>query len=68
MIQFSDLQIQVTLTVEELYELVAMVNLGAEHPSLAEAEVPGIVAEISRLYFELVENLKDGILGDFEPE
>ena len=68
MVEFSELQVQVTLTVEELHDLVAMVNLGAEHPALADATVPGVVAEVSRLYFELVENLKDGILGDFEPE
>jgi len=47
-------------------DLVALTNLAAEHPELAE--VPGIVQEITDMYFQLMENLADGYLGDFQPE
>jgi len=63
---FSEMQIQVTLTVAEMKDLVALTNLAAEHPELAE--VPGIVQEITDMYFQLMENLADGYLGDFQPE
>lgn len=67
MAEFSELEIQVTLTIGELRDLVALANLAAEVLPEAE-EIPGIVDEISGMYFELMENLKDGILGDFKPE
>jgi cob(I)alamin adenosyltransferase len=64
---FSELQIQTILTVGEMRELVALVNLAAEH--LPEGQVPEIVHEISDQYFQLMENLTtDGLLGDFQPE
>lgn len=66
MADFSEMQIQVTLTVAEMKDLVALTNLAAEHPELAE--VPGIVQEITDMYFQLMENLADGYLGDFQPE
>lgn len=66
MADFSEMQIQVTLTIAEMRDLVALTNLAAEHPDMDE--VPGIVGEISSMYFELMENLKDGYLGDFQPE
>lgn len=66
MADLSDLSVQLTLTIRELQELVALANLAAE--GLTEDEVPDIVEEISRMYFELMENLKDGFLGDFAPE
>lgn len=66
MADISDLQVQLTITIGELQELVALANLASE--GLAEDDVPDIVEEISRMYFELMENLRDGILGDFKPE
>lgn len=67
MADYSDLQIQVTLTIGEMRTLVAMLNLAAEH--LPEAQQPAIVGEVSGMYFELMRNLtEDGLLGDFQPE
>jgi hypothetical protein len=63
---FSDMQIQMTLTVAEMKDLVLLTNLAAE--VLPEGQAPDIVEEISTMYFELMENLKDGFLGDFQPE
>jgi hypothetical protein len=54
-----------TLTVGELRDLVAMVNLAAE--ALPEDQVPEVVAEVSRLYFELMEGIQEGILDGFGP-
>lgn len=65
MADISDLQVQITLTIGELRSLVALCNLGVER--LPEGEEPEIVAEVSGMYFELMENLKDGMLGDFQP-
>lgn len=66
MADFSELQIQIVLTVSELQELVAMTSLAAQ--LLPEGEIPGIVDEISEQYFQLMESLKDGYLGNFQPE
>lgn len=67
MADFSELQIQITLTVAELRDLVALVNLAIE--SLPEDQLPSIVEEVSGMYFELMENLTtDGYLGGFQPE
>lgn len=62
----AEIRIQIGLTIGELRELVSLINLAAEH--LPEGETPEIVEDVSGLYFELMENLKDGYLGEFEPE
>ncbi len=66
MIDASELNVQITLSIGELRSLVGLINLAAE--SLPEGEIPAVVGDVSGLYFELMENLKDGYLGDFEPE
>ena len=66
MADLSDLKIQITLTIQDLADLVALMNLAAEN--LPEDEIPELVTDISEQYFDLMENLKDGILGEFEPE
>lgn len=62
----SDVQVSITLTIGELRDLVALINLASE--ALGEDDSPEVVGEVSGLYFELMENLRDGILGDFQPE
>jgi hypothetical protein len=62
----SDVKVQITLTIGEMKTLVALMNLGSE--SLAEDDVPEIVDEVSGLYFDLMENIRSGYLGEFEPE
>jgi hypothetical protein len=64
--EFSELQIQIILTVAEMRDLVALVNMAAGY--LPEDQLPPIVQEVSTMYFELMENLKDGFLGSFQPE
>jgi hypothetical protein len=64
--ELSELKVQITLTVTDLRDLVALMNLAAEH--LPEDEVPELVDDISEQYFDLMENLDGGFLGDFEPE
>lgn len=67
MADFSDLQIQITLTIAEMRNLVALINLAAEH--LPEDQLPDIVTEVSGMYFELMQSLtQDGHLGAFQPE
>lgn len=67
MADFSELQVQVILTIAEMRDLVALTNLAAE--LLPEEELPPIVGEISGMYFELMESLaQDGDLGAFQPE
>lgn len=66
MADISELQVQVTLTIAELQQLVALINLASE--SLPGDDLPPVIAEVSGLYFELMENLQDGILGRFQPE
>ena len=69
MAEYSDLKIQVTLTIAELRDLVALINLATDAVLAAEQKVPDIVEDLSRMYFELVEDLRqDGIFGNFQPE
>lgn len=64
---FSELQVQMTLTIGEMRDLVALVNLAAEH--LPEDQLPAMVTDISEMYFELMQSLtEDGVLGAFQPE
>lgn len=67
MADFSELQIQIVLSVSEMRDLVALANLAADQ--LPEEEWPPIIGEISGMYFELMESLtQDGDLGAFQPE
>ena len=68
MIDASELNVQITLSISELRSLVALINLAAESLENAEQEIPDVVGDVSGLYFELMENLKNGYLGDFQPE
>jgi hypothetical protein len=65
----SSLTVQVTLTLGEMRNLVAMTALAREILEAEGAEVPEIVDEVSGLYFEMMALIQqDGTLGDFEPE
>lgn len=66
MADFSELQVQMTLTVGEMKDLVALLNLAGE--VLPEDQRPEIIGEVSEMYFRLMDNLADGFLGEFEPE
>ena len=67
MADYSDLTVQITLTIAEMRNLVALVNLAAEQ--LPEDQLPEIANDVSGMYFELMASLyQDGHLGDFEPE
>lgn len=69
MADFSELQIQVLLTISEMRDLVALVNIATDAVLAADEKVPDIVEEISSMYFELMESLtQDGHLGAFQPE
>lgn len=65
----SELKVQLTLTLGEMRTLVGLLNfaherLGGDVDDATEA----LVDDVSGMYFELMENLKDGIFDDFEPE
>lgn len=66
MADITELQVQLTLSISELKEVVALVNLAAEQ--IGEENAPEVVADISALYFELLEDLQDGIFERFQPE
>lgn len=68
MADVSDVKVQITLTIGELKTLVGMVNHAAESFNNHGFDVPEIVDEVSGLYFDLMENLANGYLGEFEPE
>jgi len=66
---FSELQIQIVLTIGEMRDLVALVNLATDAVLANDEQIPDIVEEISTMYFQLMENLTtDGFLGEFQPE
>lgn len=71
MADVSDLKVQLTITLGELRTLVGLINLANDHlpdgtPDKEKAEP--LVGEVSGLYFELMENLREGIFEDFDPE
>lgn len=68
MIDASELNVQITLSIGELRNLVGLINLAANLLDENEQEVPAVVGEVSGLYFELMQQLKDGYLADFQPE
>lgn len=67
MADISELKVEVTLTIGELRDLVALVNVATDAVLASEQQVPDIVEEISTMYFELTENMKDGTFGAFGP-
>ena len=64
----SDLKVQVTVTLGELRTLVGLINFAREQLNPKEDDIENLVDEVSGLYFELMENLREGIFEDFEPE
>ncbi len=65
MADISDLSVQITVTVRELVDLVALLNLAAESFG-PEDELPEIIDAITGMYFELVGNIKGGISDALE--
>lgn len=69
MADLSDLKIQLTLTLGEMRTLVALLNFAEERLGGDVDEATSVlVGEVSGMYFDLMENLKDGNFDDFEPE
>lgn len=66
MADLSGLKVQLTLSLEELDQVVALLNVAGE--CIPEADRPDIIDELSTMYFQTMEQLNDGNLGDFEPE
>lgn len=66
MADLSELKVQLTLSLEELDQVVALLNVAGE--VIPEGDRPAIIDELSAMYFQTMEQLNDGNLGDFEPE
>lgn len=69
-VNFSELSVQITLTISEMRTLVELINIAGE---VIEAETgsprPEVVDDVSGLYFELMRNIQDGgYLGEFAPD
>ena len=69
-VDFSELSVQITLTIHELRRLVEYINVADEVLQAGGVAPPEpVVEEVSGLYFRLMESLQeDGYLGDFTPE
>lgn len=69
MADLGGVKVQLTLTIEEMRDLVALTALARELLEEDGDEVPEIADDVAGLYFELMENIEyGGTLGDFEPE
>lgn len=68
MADLSDLKVQLTLSLTELEQVVALLNFADENMQKAGFEPNALVGELSTMYFDTMEQLNDGNLGDFEPE
>lgn len=69
-VDFSELTVQVTLTIKEMRRLVEYINIADEVLQQDAGYAPEpLVEEVSGLYFQLMQNLReDGVLGEFAPE
>ena len=66
MADLSGLKVQLTLSLEELEQVVGLLHVAGE--CIPEADRPEIIDELGTMYFQMMEQLSDGNLGDFEPE
>lgn len=69
-VNFSELTVQITLTVAEMRKLVEYINVAEEVLTADGTVAPEpVVADVSGLYFQLMQSLQeDGHLGQFTPE
>jgi hypothetical protein len=68
-IDFSELTVQVTLSIAEMRKLVELINIAQEYKTALGNPPEPVVEEISGLYFRLMENIQEnGYLGEFAPE
>lgn len=68
-VDFSELTVQVTLTIREMRKLVEYINVAEEVLTGSGGPPEPMVEEVSGLYFQLMQNLReDGVLGEFTPE
>ena len=69
MADLGGVKVQLTLTIQEMRDLVALTSLARDLLEDQGEEVPEIAEDVAGLYFELMENIEyGGTLGDFEPE
>ena len=68
-VDFSELTVQITLSIAEMRKLVELINFADEVLTSGGNQPEPVVEEVSGLYFRLMENLReDGHLGQFTPE
>lgn len=68
-VDFSELTVQVTLSIKEMRKLVEYINVAEEVLTGSGAPPEPVVEEVSGLYFQLMQSLQeDGHLGQFEPD
>lgn len=69
-VDFSELTVQITLSIAELRRLVEYINIADEVLQQDAGYAPEpVVEEVSGLYFRLMNSLQeDGYLGEFAPE
>jgi hypothetical protein len=69
-VDFSELTVQITLSIAELRKLVEYINVAEEYLTGDGTVGPEpVVEEVSGLYFRLMQSLQeDGYLGEFAPE
>jgi hypothetical protein len=64
--EVSGLKASLTLTLDELGDIVALLNFAAEQ--LDGETIPAVVEDVSTAYFNLMEDLQSGRFESFEPE
>jgi hypothetical protein len=64
--EVSGLKASITLTLDELGDVVILLNWAADQ--LAGETIPQVVEDLSAGYLELMEELEGGRLEGFEPE
>ena len=68
-VDFSELTVQITLTIKEMRKLVELINFADEIITETGSPAEPVVEEVSGLYFRLMQSLQeDGYLGEFTPE
>jgi hypothetical protein len=68
MAEFQELKVAMTLSMDELRELVGLLNYAGDKLEELGLPVPAVVGEISTMYFQLEEQLEETDFADFKPE
>lgn len=68
MAEFGELKVSVTLSLNELRDIVSLLNFAQEGLLQLGLDVPAVSGELSEMYFQTMEQLEGTDFADFSSE